>query len=397
MKNYIKYTILSLGLTIASASCRNEENHNEPHNHEEIASEHEHEHKEELFLSNKQIETIGLLTGSFSTIKISGFVKASGTMGVPPSAYSAVSVKKEGQLEVSKRYVEGNKVKKGEVLAYLVNPDLIQLQETYFSSKSLLQQKEAELKRLNLLLKDKAIAVKDVQQAQADFDAVKAQKISIEKQLEYYGIHTANLTPETMTEKIPILSPMSGYITTVTMYNGMYVLPSQSLMNILSTEHLHLELNVFEKDIASVKVGQAISYTVPALGNKVYQGEVSVIGKEFDVQSKTIRVHGHLEGEQPSFFKDMFIEAKIWLNNKTVKALPDEAILTDGETKFIFLAQKEKNGMQFTKLNVKTGVSEKGFTEVTPINNIPANQSIVIKGAYYVYAQSQAGELEHEH
>ncbi len=395
MKNYIKYTILTLGLTIAIVSCKNEETDNATHAHEDVASEHEH--KEELFLSNEQIETIGLVTGGFSTIKISGFIKASGIMGVPPSAFSAVSVKKEGQLKVSKRYVAGNEVKKGEILAYVVNPDLIRLQESYFSSKSLLQQKETELERLKLLIKDKAVALKDVQQRQSEYDAVKAQKISIEKQLEYYGIHTATLTPEAMTEKIPVLSPMSGYITTVTMFNGMYVTPSQSLMNILSTEHLHLELDVFEKDIASVKIGQEISYIVPALGNKVYQGEVSVIGKEFDINSKTIRVHGHLKGEKPSFFKDMFIEAKIWLNNKTVKALPDEAVLTDGETRFVFVAKKEKNGMQFTKVNVKAGVSEKGFTEVTPVDEIPENQSIVIKGAYYVYAQSQAGELEHEH
>ena len=52
---------------------------------------------------------------------------------------------------------------------------------------------------------------------------------------------------------------------------------------------------------------------------------------------------------------------------------------------------------EFQKLNVVIGASDNGFTAVKLIDTIPEGMQIVTKGAYYVYAQSKAGELEHEH
>jgi cobalt-zinc-cadmium efflux system membrane fusion protein len=170
-------------------------------------------------------------------------------------------------------------------------------------------------------------------------------------------------------------------------------------MDIISSEHLHLELDVFEKDIANIKKGQKISYTVPALGQSVYYGSVEVIGKEFNANSKTIRVHGHLEGTKPTFLKDLFINAKIYLNNEESSALLEEAIIKDGANSFIYVANEKPNDkeIKFEKIAVVTGATDNGFTAVKLIDTIPDGMQIVTKGAYYVYAQSKAGELEHEH
>jgi cobalt-zinc-cadmium efflux system membrane fusion protein len=170
-------------------------------------------------------------------------------------------------------------------------------------------------------------------------------------------------------------------------------------MDILQDDHLHLELDIFEKDIAAVKVGQKISYTIPALGNREYLGEISVIGKEFDQSSKTIRVHGHLEGEKPTFVKDLYVNAKIWINDETVDALPVDALIHDGIDSFIFVAvdDKEKSETEFKKISVIAGVTEEGFTSVKFIDEIPEGMSVVTKGAYFIYAESMASELEHDH
>ena len=192
---------------------------------------------------------------------------------------------------------------------------------------------------------------------------------------------------------------MSGYITTINMHNGMYVTPKEELMEIVSEDHLHLELDVFEKDIAMVKMGQRISYSIPALGNTVYDGEVLVIGKEFNTENKTVRIHGHLEKERPRFIKDLFIEAKIWLTDQTVQALPEKAVIKDGASSYIYVANDQQGGeeVKFEKVMVIPGVTDKGFTAVELIGEIPEGMKIVTEGAFFVYAQSKAGELEHEH
>ncbi len=179
----------------------------------------------------------------------------------------------------------------------------------------------------------------------------------------------------------------------------MYVTPEMELMEIVSENHLHLELDIFEKDIAEIKEEQRISYTVPALGNKVFGGDVHIIGKEFDRQNKTVRIHGHLDEDRPTFIKDLFVEAKIWLNDQTVQALPDEAIIKDGASSYIYVANDEIAGEEvaFEKVMVIPGTMDKGYTSVKLVNLIPEGMKIVTEGAFFVYAQSKAGELKHEH
>ena len=409
--NHTKYfiaiiTILSL---LVFSSCGHKHTEGDGHNHGAEESthseddEHDHggeeQHEEGLHLSKAQAKTIGLEFGTLSSIKVNDFVKATGSLGLPPNAHSSVSAKTNGIIKGTKKFVEGDYIKKGAVIAYLENADLIITQQDYLEAKAQLTLKGLEVERQNTLVESNAGVTKNLQNAQAEVAVLDAKTQGLAKQLSFLGISTSNLSPSTIKQQIAIVAPMSGYISKINFHNGMYAQSSISLMDIISSEHLHLELDVFEKDIANIKKGQKISYTVPALGQSVYYGTVEVIGKEFNTNSKTIRVHGHLEGTKPTFLKDLFINAKIYLNNEESSALPEEAIIKDGANSFIYVANEKVDDkeIEFEKIAVVTGATDNGFTAVKLIDTIPDGMQIVTKGAYYVYAQSKAGELEHEH
>lgn len=389
-------------------SCGHEHSEGDGHNHgsetnthsDEDGHGHGEEHEEgEIHLTKEQIETMNIQFGDFSEIKINDFVKATGTLGLPPNAYSAVSAKASGFIKNSDKYVEGSYIKKGVIIAYLENPEFIQQQQEYLEVKAELTYLQQELERQQKLVDANAGVLKSLQKLQSEVNVKTATLNGLAKQLAYLGVSTSNLSSEKITERIAIVSPMSGYITTVNMHNGMYVSPQMELMEIVNENHLHLELDIFEKDIALIKEEQKVSYTVPAIGDKIYEGEVHIIGKEFNSENKTVRVHGHLEKERPQFIKDLFVEAKIWLNNQTVKALPESSIIKDGATSYIYVGNNENdaNEIQFEPIRVIEGTTDKGFTAVKLIDKIPEDTEIVTNGAYYVYAQSKAGELEHEH
>ena len=409
--NHTKYfiaiiTILSL---LVFSSCGHKHTEGDGHNHGAEESthseddEHDHggeeQHEEGLHLSKAQAKTIGLEFGTLSSIKVNDFVKATGSLGLPPNAHSSVSAKTNGIIKGTKKFVEGDYIKKGAVIAYLENADLIITQQDYLEAKAQLTLKGLEVERQNTLVESNAGVTKNLQNAQAEVAVLDAKTQGLAKQLSFLGISTSNLSPSTIKQQIAIVAPMSGYISKINFHNGMYAQSSISLMDIISSEHLHLELDVFEKDIANIKKGQKISYTVPALGQSVHYGSVEVIGKEFNANSKTIRVHGHLEGTKPTFLKDLFINAKIYLNNEESSALPEEAIIKDGANSFIYVANEKVDDkeIEFEKIAVVTGATDNGFTAVKLIDTIPDGMQIVTKGAYYVYAQSKAGELEHEH
>lgn len=380
---------------------------NDGHNHGEHADAHSEddghghgeEHEEgEIHLTKEQIETMNIQFGDFSQIKINDFVKATGTLDLPPNAYASVSAKAEGFIKGSKKFVEGSYIKKGAVIGYLENPEFIQNQQTYLEVQSELTFLNQELARQQKLVTANAGIEKKLQQLQSEVNTKTATIKGIAKQLAYLGFNTASLTPDNITERIAIISPMSGYITSVNMHNGMYVTPQVELLEIVDENHLHLELDVFEKDIANIKEGQTISYTVPALGNEVFDAEVYIIGKEFNTQNKTVRIHAHLEKDRPKFIKELFVEAKIWLNDQTVQALPEKAIIKDGDFSYIYIANdKDDDELKFEQIKVIPSNSDNGFTAVKLIDKIPDGMKIVTDGAYYVFAQSKAGELSHEH
>ena len=386
-------------------SCGHNHAEGDGHNHgtekhsEDGGHDHGEAHEEgSIHLTKEQIKMMNIQFGDFSSAKINDFVSATGTLGLPPNALTSVSAKANGFISNSNKYVEGSYVKKGVIMAYLENPDFIQHQREYLEINAELVFDHQELARQEKLVSANAGVEKNVQRLQSQINRKTATLKAIAKQLDYLGISANNLTPDNIIQKVPIYAPMSGYITSIKMHNGMYVRPEMELMEIVNENHLHLELDVFEKDIAQIKIGQPINYTVPALGNTNYKGEVHIIGKEFNTSNKTVRLHGHLEGKRPKFIKDLFVEAKIWLNNETVQALPEKAIIKDGDFSYIYVASDDyEKEAEFEAIKVIAGLTENGFTSVKLIDTIPKGKKIVTQGAYYVFAQSKAGELAHEH
>jgi len=411
--NFIKY-ISIITLTTLMLSCGHNHKEGDGHDHGTDHSAHaesetesnghdDHGHgaHEEggLHLSKEQAKTVGLKFGDFSSIKVNDYVKATGVLGLPANAHSSISAKASGIIRGTKKFVEGGYVKKGEVIAYLENPDFIATQQEYLEIQAELALQRLEVDRQKTLVDGNAGVERDLQQAQANARILSTKASGISKQLAYLGIPTSDLTSDNIRNQIAITSPASGFISSISWHNGMYAERSTMLMDIISSQHLHLELDVFENDIAKVKQGLKISYSIPALGNKIFEGSVNVIGKEFDGQAKTVRVHGHLEGDKPQFIKDLFVNAKIWLTDSTVDALPEKAVITDGATSFIFVAndKSEADEIEFEKLSVIPGSTSDGYTAVKLVDPIPAGMKIVTEGAYYIYAQSKVGELAHEH
>ena len=332
-------------------------------------------------------------------MKVNNFASATGRLGVPANSQTSISAKAAGILTSDKKFVEGNYLKKGSLIGYIVNPEFIAKQEEYLQTKTQLEFVALELQRQQLLVSADAGVERDLQKLKSQQSSLITSQKGLSKYLSYLGIDATTLTADNLTERISLYAPNSGYISKITLNNGMYVTPDMSLLELIETDHQHLELDVFEKDISSIKKGAKLSYTIPSLGSKVFEGYISVISKEFNPDDKTIRIHGHQTGDKPNFIKDLFINAKIWLDEGTSPSLPSDAIVRDDGMTFVYSGDPsaENGEVEFIKIMVVPGASDNGFTKVSLIDTIPANHQIVTKGAYYVYAQSKAGELAHEH
>ena len=366
-----------------------------------------HEEEGGIHLTRRQVDAVQMRFGLPTELEVGSAVEATGTLGLPPNAHSTVTAPADAFVRQAGEYVEGDYVRKGAVLARLENPAFVELQQTYLEAVAELAFLRQELARQAELVARDAGVERKLEEATANVAKQEARLAGLADRLRFYGIDPGAVTVADITRTIAVRAPRSGYISHIGMNDGMYVTARDELMEIIDPEHVHLELDVFESDIDRVEVGQRIAYTVPALGrDSVYAAEVHVIGREFDRDSKTVRVHGHLEGSRPPFIRDLFVEARIFDQTTTQPAVPEGAVIRDGDADYVYATNDYANGgggggedagVEFTPLRVVKSGQTDGFTSIRMIDPLPDGARLVTEGAYYVYAQSKAGTLSHDH
>ena len=204
-----------------------------------------------------------------------------------------------------------------------------------------------------------------------------------------------NIPPENVEKGIlvseaTIFAPIDGSITKVNVNKGMYVSPSDEIMEIVNVEHIHLELSVFEKDIMKVKKGQKIRFKISEASEEYYGAEVYLVGTSIDADSRTVKVHGHLnDDENHNFAVGMFVEAAIVTSNERMDALPTESVVVHDNNQYVLSLVSEKDEEYVLEIRtVGIGESYNGYTAITKKGNLKASDQVIVKGAFYLLGES---------
>jgi len=347
-----------------------------------------HEEGIAIEVSAKQMQTMGISLGKLEKKKVNEFILANGMIETPPESKAIVTAKMEGFVKKCDLLI-GDFVRQGQILTILETPRLLILQEEYLNTKNQIVFLEQEFQRQSRLDAEEAGLKKNLQKTTADLQSAKIRLASLEKQLQFVGIQTNNLQASNMSSSFVVVSPISGYIKSVNVARGQNVLAETVLFEIVSKEHLHIELQVFEKDIAKVKKGQKVYFQSPHLGEQVFEGEVFLIGQTFDLQSKTVNVHVHFEEKDTPFLPNMYVNARIAVGEKETLAVSEGAVVQEGEEAFLFYTTDKRH---FYQVPIKVQRREGNWVAFELSKPIPDSAWIVEKGAMYLQAASQEEE-----
>jgi cobalt-zinc-cadmium efflux system membrane fusion protein len=208
---------------------------------------------------------------------------------------------------------------------------------------------------------------------------------SLRKKLALMGIDTNDLSMENIHTTINITSPIDGYVTSVYVTRGSFLSPSQTALTIVNTEHLHLELNIFEKDLPKVIVGQPILFKLQNNTTKEYQATVHLVNKTVDPENRTVGIHGHLSDEKMSsiFNPGMYVEADILTTSESKPALPQSALVEiDGKYYVLVLNTSSADTYSFKKQEVIPGVANNGYVDILNVQDVKNNTEILINGSF---------------
>ncbi len=345
-----------------------------------------------ISLTNEQYQTVGITLGSTELRNISGSLKVNGMLDVPPQNLVSISPPMGGFLK-STPLLQGMQVKKGQTIAVIENLDFIQLQQEYLDNKSQLEFLEAEYQRQQELNKENVNAVKTLQQSKAQYLSMLAKVQGLQAKLRFINLDPASVSKGTIQSTIQLHSPISGFVTQVHGNLGAYISATSVLFQIVDAAHLHAELTVFEKDIPRVKVGQKVRFTL-ANETRERTATVYLIRKEIEAD-RSIGIHCHLDQEDDNLLPGTYLTAWIEAGNVAVPTLPESAIINAGDTKYVFVQKrKTAKGADFERIEVKTGISENGFVEIVSLGEQKPAGTLVLKGAYDLWAAMTNTEEE---
>lgn len=301
----------------------------------ETAAEENHTENENVAeITQTQYQSIGIVLGSAEMKAISGQLKVTGYIDVPPQGLISITTQMGGIVK-STPLLQGSSVRKGQVIAVLENQDYVQLQQDYLESKSQLSLTEAEYQRQQTLASQNVNSQKTLQQAKSQYQIAQARESALRQRLKLINIQASSLTASGIRSWINIYSPATGYVTKVNVNAGKFVNPNDVMFEIVDGSDLHVELNVFEKDAELVKPGQRVRFTLAGETTERY-ARIQLAGREIR-PDKTITVHAIADGGN-SFIPNTYLKAFIETGETRALTLPQSAITDFQGKKYIFVA-----------------------------------------------------------
>ncbi|GAB3308878.1 efflux RND transporter periplasmic adaptor subunit [Hymenobacter sp. BT175] len=340
-------------------------------------------------LSAAEQQAAGLKTARLTDRPMGAGLAVTGTLDVPPESTVNITAPLGGFVE-NTELLQGARVRKGEVLATIRNPEFVTLQQDYLETRARLDYARTELARQKELYEQEVAPQKNYQRAQADYRALQVQTNAQAARLRLAGLPVGGRIVTTAS----LRAPRAGFVRTVNVTVGQAVTATDALFEIVDPEHLHVELTVFERDVARVQKNQLIRFTLAsdsAGSRRERTARVYLVGKAIG-EDRTVRVHGHLDQENdPALLPGLYVRALIETGRTQAPTLPDAALVRFEGKNYAFAVEAAG---RYRLVPVTLGRSEDNFTEVTLPEGVAATTTFVTDGAYSLLAKMKNAEEE---
>lgn len=327
-------------------------------------------------LTAAQIKNAGISSTELLNRDISSTIKVNGSIDVPPQNMVSVSIPLGGYLK-STKLLPGIHVTKGEVIAVLEDQQYIQLQQEYLTVQSKLIYAEAEYQRQLELNQSKAASDKVLQQARLEFQTLKIESQSLSEKLKLININPKTLTENNISKSVNIYAPINGFVSAVNVNIGKYVNPTDILFELVNPLDIHLKLNVFEKDLSKLFIGQKLMAYNNHEPERKHPCEIILISQDLS-KERTAEVHCHFKDYDKTLLPGMYMNADIEVKSKNVACIENDAIIHFNGGEYLFTANADNT---FTMIHVEIGISDEGYSEIINAADFK-NKKVVTKGAY---------------
>ncbi len=215
----------------------------------------------------------------------------------------------------------------------------------------------------------------------------KMAQVSLEQKLMVLGMPRATINEimrkRSVVNSVPIHTPQTGIVLERDVNVGELVEPSKSLFVVDDINDLWLVADIFEQDVAHVRVGQNIEFKVDSFPREKFKGKLSFVAGAIDPETRTLPVRAVVLNPDFRLKPKMFARMKIFAERHKVLTIPKQAVQDAGSFKVVYVPTKTPQ--VFEERRIKVGEESGDFLEV--IDGIKPGDSLVVIGSFTLRSQ----------
>jgi len=277
----------------------------------------------------------------------------------------------------------GDSVKAGQTLMTMDSPDLGSALADARKAQAELALKKQAYDRSHMLLDGGVIPKKELEASKADLDEAAAEAARANARINNLGAN------HNSSESYTVRAPLAGIIVDRQVNPGGEIRPDAAnpLFIITDPNHLWASIDLPERDLGKVSIGQPVSVEVDAYPGETFTGKVLSIGGMIDPTTRRIPIRCAIESKgrlKPEMYARI---TPLSLDQRKVIRIPNSAMITEGLYSYVFV---ETSPGHIKKRRVTLDVQGRDFATVK--QGLIKNERLVTSGAILLNSELAAGK-----
>ncbi len=276
----------------------------------------------------------------------------------------------------------GTEVNDGSILTELNSPDVADAEADFDKAQADVDLANRVFNRQKALYAGKAVARKELEQAQDELARARSEAQRAEDRLK--NLH---INPGQFDGRYALRSTVSGVVVERNVNPGMEVRPDldKPLFVVSDIKKLTVLMEVFEVNLSKITPGKRLSISVPAYPGEIFPATVKYIGQVLDENTRTVQVRGDLPNADERLLPGMYATINVESDPEELAiVIPLTAIFTEGESDYVFVALDENH---FQRRPVKIGLRLKDRAVIS--SGLQPDEKLVTEGALMLRAEEE--------
>ncbi len=323
-------------------------------------------HPGEFRFDPSRLRQVGVRSEPAQRTQLDATVRAEGRVVWDESALHDVTMRVGGFAGDVEADALGEPVKQGETLFLFYSPEVFAAQREYID----------------------ALRAKSAARGTSAPERATGLAAAAERRLRLWGVDAGEIQAiarrGAAQEYLPVRAPISGYVVEKEIVAGSAIMMGQRVYRIAPLDHVWVDAEVYEAELAQVRVGMPAEVTLPHVGVQSFAAKVAYVYPSLQPDRRTARVRVVLANPEGVLRPDMFATVLLRAALGPRLSVPESAVLRAGDRSFVFL---DLGDGHLRPQRVETGIESDGRVEITA--GLDEGQPVVVAGTFLVASESR--------